>query len=503
MGLYPLEAQNEFYNNGATIKLNNGAVLYVAGEITNNTGTINSDGKIYLTGDWTNNATFTSSGDSVIFSGSLQQLISGSQNTPFHNIIITTGAGGIQLTRDISVANASGELHLGDEEFDLNSNTLTINSSSTTAIKNTTNGYILSETDFATGYGQVKWVIGPVIGTYTIPFGSGSGSDDIPVSVDITSVGTGASGDFTVSTYPTNPGVSPNNLSYPNTVTHMNDQYGIDNSLNAADRFWMIDYTNYSANPTSTLSFNYTNTDLGGANTFSEAALMAHYWNAGSWASAGIGSITTASNLYSGLSGINTSEIWVLATQNSFLPIESINLVVLPINNQYLHLHWKVNIETLEAFEIERSTDLIQFSVIERISIPDVKIQDSWTFDDKSVQQNTIYYYRVKYIKVDGSFGYSPVRQGEIEGSSNNFIGEFFPNPSLGTTYLPIKIQENEYISFFLVNALGQRISHQIVYNVSGSSNLTFDFSDLASGVYYAVLQLSSEKFSRRLVITH
>ena len=64
-------AQSQLYNNGATIAVQNGAYLFVAGNVNNVSGTLTNDGKIEVQGNFINSGTYTSTAneDSLIMSG--------------------------------------------------------------------------------------------------------------------------------------------------------------------------------------------------------------------------------------------------------------------------------------------------------------------------------------------------------------------------------------------------------------------------------------------------
>ncbi|HEY5407571.1 MAG TPA: hypothetical protein VIJ92_10790, partial [Ginsengibacter sp.] len=61
----------QLYNNGATITVQNGGYLMIAGNLQNASGTITNDGKLEVQGNFINAATYNSTGneDSLIMSG--------------------------------------------------------------------------------------------------------------------------------------------------------------------------------------------------------------------------------------------------------------------------------------------------------------------------------------------------------------------------------------------------------------------------------------------------
>jgi hypothetical protein len=178
---------------------------------------------------------------------------------------------------------------------------LVLTSPATTAITNAANSWIVSENE----YNKVQWPIGTSTGSYVVPFGYGN-SEYLPVTCDITTAGTG-SGTVSFSTYH---GSSWDNALYePSDVTNMTD-YGVtDYSLNAADRFWIVDAEGYTTKPSPNLTFTYsqgTASDIALPNYIVEPALIAQRFNNSSdvWTDF-YG--TTGTNVISGSTGSITS----------------------------------------------------------------------------------------------------------------------------------------------------------------------------------------------------
>lgn len=92
-GLGRMYAQNEFYNNGSSVTVQNGGLITVQGEVVNtnagaNVGLMSNSGLITFSGNWTNNST---SGALVATTGTVDmtganQTIMGSQPTRFNNL---------------------------------------------------------------------------------------------------------------------------------------------------------------------------------------------------------------------------------------------------------------------------------------------------------------------------------------------------------------------------------------------------------------------------------
>ncbi len=125
-------SQNEFYNKGAEVTIQAGALLHVQGTFTNDNGTTNgdieNDGTLEVKGDFDNkaNTTFKSSGfssDAVVkFVGSGTQHIKGSMNTvgtsSFFNMIVdqVSAADTVEMQTDATV---EGSLMFGSNQSTL------------------------------------------------------------------------------------------------------------------------------------------------------------------------------------------------------------------------------------------------------------------------------------------------------------------------------------------------------------------------------------------------
>ncbi|MDX9931363.1 MAG: gliding motility-associated C-terminal domain-containing protein [Bacteroidales bacterium] len=187
MAMIPLLTQAQlFYNNGATVQLNPGAIvqvngnaqnqtgiinvatasaanLYITGSLTNN-ATINGYGNIHLNGDWINNSVFNCFTGLVSLEGAAQNL-SGSVSTTFFNLtLLGTGI----KTQTIN-QTTSGVLNLNDRELATNVYTMFVTNPAINAVQRTTGmvssnngGFLSRNTNLA--------------GAYLFPVGSSTGT---------------------------------------------------------------------------------------------------------------------------------------------------------------------------------------------------------------------------------------------------------------------------------------------------------------------------------------
>ncbi len=102
-----LSVKSQFYNNGAIIKISNGAVLSCAGSFTNAAGTITNDGKIEVQGDFVNSAAYNSTlnEDSLLFTGAGSVTLNAGLATLNNVQVNKTGGGGVTLAASTTIGN--------------------------------------------------------------------------------------------------------------------------------------------------------------------------------------------------------------------------------------------------------------------------------------------------------------------------------------------------------------------------------------------------------------
>ncbi|MCB9246560.1 MAG: PKD domain-containing protein [Flavobacteriales bacterium] len=276
--------------------------------------------QIQVQGNWVNNSSgvlFRNNLGTVLLNGGNQR-IQGSALTGFPTL--ETGGSGIKiLDVDALVGGAfgrgNGQLILSNANvLELNSNRLIINNPSPTAIPLFAGrGYILGETAFVPGYGEVQWNVRDAASpaSYTIPLGG-----NLYFRFDVNNAGTqnADSGFVRVATYPTNNTLDPNNRPFPSGVTHTNNEYGVENSLAMTDRFWILSSGGYSTDPDLDVYFKYDG-DNAGQNSIFLSDLGALRWDGGisGWQYPVKGSSVPASEYVLLSNGRDFNGIWTLS----------------------------------------------------------------------------------------------------------------------------------------------------------------------------------------------
>jgi len=139
-------ARAQLVLNGAKISINQGAVLYVAGDVQYESGSVQNKGKWLLTGGWHNNGSgevFTEDSDGTVElagAGTAGQVVSGTPVT-FPRLALS-GSGTKELHTDVTI---SRELTLGGRSLDVGEHQLIILNPAPGAIISN-NGSIITST---------------------------------------------------------------------------------------------------------------------------------------------------------------------------------------------------------------------------------------------------------------------------------------------------------------------------------------------------------------------
>jgi len=489
-------------NNNVAITITSGATITVNGAIQNNVGTtISNSGTIRLNGDFVNNSLsnlFGASSGSVNMFGGLQN-ISGSSVTRFNNLTLS-GTGNKILQRDIETgATGTGTLNLNDRVLDLNSYSLYVINPLPSAITRTT-GFIQSETDPIAGYGTVFWLAGNISApkSYTIPLGNAASGDYLPVTLDFTSNGIGASGNIQVSMYPTNTAAIPNNRPLPTGLPVLTNFAGVENAANTIDRFWLVDLNDYTTLPSSNITFTYRDSEWStGSNTIIESSLVPQRHDFSTWSLPLAGVINTTANTMV-VNGVNSySMIWTLAGNTSPLPVELIEFTADPVNNSEVLCKWITASEiNNDYFVVERSRDGSGFEYVGTVDGAGNSVGTlSYNFTDTSPFKG-ISYYRLKQVDFNGAYSYSQIAAVRITGIDQQV--SIYPNPSSGDVYLVTDNLESVTIPVSLFDASGRLVYQKEIY---GNKVEQFDFSSLAKGIYSLKVTLPDEQSVFRLVL--
>jgi hypothetical protein len=369
-------------------------------------------------------------------------------------------------------------------------------------------------------FDYLKWNFKTGSGNYTIPFTTDVGLVKIPLSINVSSAGTG-NGYMALSTWDVSTGAGQfDNTPWASDVNHMAGAVGAaDVSDFAVDRFWVIDVTDplgtgeaFGTVPTSTLSFGYNPAvaEVADGNILTLGNLGAQQYNPATdkwygWFSGGI-----ASGIYGTDDGLTTVSgvapavttwyrTWTLADKISPLPVELTNFQS-DCKIEGMILSWQTASEiNNDYFEILKSADGLSFNLLATIqgsgnssSIIDYEYTDI-------VGSASAAFYKIVQVDFDGtSKEYNPIQSSPCISSGNINVYAV----ETGFINVDITTLDDNDIDIRLYDMLGKEINIENIYSVSeGFNKLKINYSDVAFGNYMLVVNNQNTLSSHKVVL--
>lgn len=207
-------------------------------------------------------------------------------------------------------------------------------------------------------------------------------------------------------------------------------------------------------------------------------------------------------NTYANISFTDTTVITFNATSNATSKDESRFVIVFKANeslpvtitnfnaspkNKGINLVWNADNEiNIEKYEIERSTNAVQFEVLGSIEASKAK---TYQYLDAS-PINGYAYYRIRIIEKLGNSYYSPTVKISLFDALSQL--NIFPNPLIGKELkIEIKNANNLKYTVRVIDQLGKTVYlNNLGFTTNASAQtISFNSSYLPSGVYKLILQ--------------
>ncbi|MDO7852978.1 T9SS type A sorting domain-containing protein [Hymenobacter convexus] len=438
-------AQTTLTNDGSTITVGSGAVLYVAGGVQNYAGgTLSNAGTVQLTGDL-NNAGTLASGGTLLFSGTTNQVFTPGTATVATLVLNNTGALGqrtLGLPADLTVNTA-----------------LTLQS----GLLRTAPTATLTLPDGATLSGETTGQY--VQGNLRIIRAAGSGVLDFGHGLTLDRSGLGQVAATRTA------GLLTDNLSrgvnFNNTA------------LKGIDRIWNVEPTTAPSAAVS-VTLQWLSDDDNGLTSFAQTQAWRANLNAATWAVAGVPQAATVSGSTRSFS-FATVALGRLTVSNSAnpLPVELVRFTAEPQQADAL-LKWATASEkNNDRFEVEASADGRTFRRIGHVAGHGSTTQaHEYQFTDPAIVRygTSLVYYRLRQVDLDGTFAYSLVRTVAVRGLAGLAL---FPNP---TTQAATLTGAKPGAAVTVFDAVG-RLVLAIPADAAGTAQLALP-DGFATGVY-------------------
>lgn len=184
----------------------------------------------------------------------------------------------------------------------------------------------------------------------------------------------------------------------------------------------------------------------------------------------------------------------VAAADVNILPAELLNIWATPkVDN--IEVGWLVGSEfNLDYYELQRSENGIDFEPIAIIdAVGTTQSEQTYTFNDYNVGRNKIYYYRYQSFDHDFSTEFSPTVSSQLSGS-DDFAESvlLYPNPTNGVFHIEMSLDLNSEIELIVFNNAGQLIQSRQLQGSNGNNVFVLDAQEWANGVY--IVQLTETR---------
>jgi hypothetical protein len=185
------------------------------------------------------------------------------------------------------------------------------------------------------------------------------------------------------------------------------------------------------------------------------------------------------------------------------LPVKMLYFTATAIENSYIRLDWATAQEIdNQGFEVQRSTDGQTFEKIGWIDgHGNSTTTNTYTLNDKDVQQGVTYYYRLKQIDFDADFEYSNIVSASIKGENSVDVLGMYPNPTTGKVIIEVVLPNQQDVKVALIDLLGRTMKDETVSVPKGFSNIQLDYNGVAAGTYSVSIISGTQVLTKKLVI--
>ena len=196
-------------------------------------------------------------------------------------------------------------------------------------------------------------------------------------------------------------------------------------------------------------------------------------------------------------------------TAASPLPIKLTKFVVAKLGDKRASdLRWTSQSEiNADFFGIERSENGINFEAIAQMDTKGgaYQIADYQFIDNKlpiARSAQSIFYYRLKMVDLDGSFEYSEIRSVRFD-ESNQIDITYYPNPT--SQKVNLKMSVPSYDNLQETNAQIFDLSGKLLMTKKASTNgvTEIDLSNLPNAIYNIQVEHNGQVFTNRIIKTN
>ncbi len=185
------------------------------------------------------------------------------------------------------------------------------------------------------------------------------------------------------------------------------------------------------------------------------------------------------------------------------IPVELTSFAANVNNLGQVVLNWQTASElNNQGFEIERRMESSEFRTIGFVEgAGTVTETRNYSFVDKTADQG-INYYRLKQMDFNGTYAYSDEVEVDVTGPLTFELEQNYPNPFNPSTNIKFSVPESGNVKLSVYNLVGEEVAVLVNgFSQAGFFEVTFDASNLSSGVYLYKLQSANSVQTKKMML--
>jgi hypothetical protein len=185
------------------------------------------------------------------------------------------------------------------------------------------------------------------------------------------------------------------------------------------------------------------------------------------------------------------------------IPVELTSFTANVNNKGDVILNWTTATElNNQMFEIERRSEEGQYIMIGYVNGHGTTTEpQEYSYMDNTVETGT-YFYRLKQIDFLGTYEYSDEIEVDVNGPLTFGLEQNYPNPFNPSTIIKYSVPETGSIKLSIYSVIGEEAAVLVDGIVqAGFYEITFDASNLPSGVYFYRLQAGSFVETKKMLL--
>jgi hypothetical protein len=185
------------------------------------------------------------------------------------------------------------------------------------------------------------------------------------------------------------------------------------------------------------------------------------------------------------------------------VPVEMTSFTANVTNERNVILNWSTATETNNhMFEIERRAETGEYFTIGFVNGAGTTTEpQNYTYTDQTVETGK-YFYRLKQLDFDGRYEYSDEVEVDVNGPLTFNLEQNYPNPFNPSTSINYSVPEAGNIRLSVYNTVGEAVAVLVDgFSQSGIFEVSFDASNLPSGVYLYKLQSANSVQTKKMML--